>query len=98
MLSENEPGDRPKSPRVRQQTKVTRSRLRSGWGHFRPSARSRQLASGVVLGEPFAGISRPDPTTAGPWDQTSVPCRSEAWALSLASRVRRPVSGDPAES
>lgn len=85
-------------PRVLQQTKVTRSPLRSGWGHFRTSARSRQPASGVVLGEPFAGISRPDPTTVGPWAQSNMPYGSKAWAPRLASRVCRPVSGDPAES
>ena len=42
-------------------------RLGSGRGHLRASARSRQLASEVVPGEPFAGIPLPDPTTAGPW-------------------------------
>lgn len=76
-----------------QQTKVNRSPLRSDWGHLGAPARSRQLASGVVLGEPSAGISRLDPTTAGPWGRSNMPCRSKAWAPRLASRVRRPVSG-----
>lgn len=74
-------------------------RLGSGRGHFRASARSRQLASEVVPGEPFAGIppSRPHHSrTLG--SEQHMPCRSKAWAPEPASRVCRHLSGDPAES